>query len=293
MESAMKFLVFLIVLLTGPISAQEPETLRVQVLLDRAHFSVGEIDGVAGSNHAKALSAFQEAHGLPISGKADEATLQALEVDVPTLIMYTLTSQDVAGPFRSIPASLVEKSKLSSLPYSSVVESLAERLQTNQALLKKLNPNAQFVAGETLQVPNVAVNLPANSIMSIVVDTSAKSFRAFDASGKLLAFYPTTIGRTGTPPYGDWTVDSIAHRPWYHPRPSAPGPEGLKIPPGPNSPVGVVWIDLSAPHYGIHGTATPDRISKNESAGCIRLTNWDALEVAGAIAKEVKVTVQR
>lgn len=289
----MKLLPLIFAFAISSVAAQETPALKVQVLLDRAHFSVGEIDGVEGSNHAKALKNFQASRGLAASGVADEATMQALEDGQPTLKTHVLTAQDVAGPFRSIPSSLLGKSRLSALPYSSVLEALGEKFQASPTLLRQLNPGATFSAGESIQVPNVAVELPPGSIAEVVVDTSEKTLRAFDSSGKLIAFFPTTIGREGTPPYGEWTVTSIAHRPWYSPRPSAPGPSGLKVPPGPNSPVGIVWIDLSAPHYGIHGTATPGRISKSESAGCIRLTNWDALEVAGAIAKSVKVTVQR
>jgi lipoprotein-anchoring transpeptidase ErfK/SrfK len=264
--------------------------VRAQILLGRAHFSCGEIDGNFGPNLRKTVAAYQQDRQLPPTGIVDAATWAALSLDTaPALMEYTITAEDEQGPFVPIPADLMEQATLPALGYSSPVEELAERFHVSPALLKTLNAGADFTKAEqTLTVPNV-LSLPAGKAASVVVSKSESSVRAYDAAGKLLAFYAATIGSRHDPlPVGDWKVRGISRNPEFHYDASlfwdAKSPdERAVIQPGPNNPVGLVWIDLSKEHYGIHGTPEPSMIGHTTSHGCIRLTNWDALELADMV----------
>lgn len=274
--------------------------LRAQVLLERARFSPGEIDGGAGSNTSRAIAGFQRARELEASGELDEATWEALARDgAPALVTHTLTEDDVAGPFQEdIPEDTMEKAKLDALGYTSVEESLAEQFHVSPALLARLNPGKELKAGTALVVPNVA-DLPALApAAQVVVDKSDSVLRLQDEAGKVYAQFPASTGSEHDPlPIGEWKVEAVATDPTYHYNPDLfwdadPSHAEASLPAGPNSPVGTVWIDLSKPHYGIHGTPEPAEIGKTQSYGCIRLTNWSADAVAGAVKAGTRVLLQ-
>ncbi len=273
--------------------------LRAQILLARAHFSPGEIDGAAGSNSRRAIAGFQGSRGLEASGELDGQTWGALDGDAqPALIRYTLMDADVAGPFEPIPADMMEKSKLTSLGYSSVQEALGEKFHASPALLRKLNPGSSFVAGDEIVVPNVIATDPLPKADKVVVDQSGATVSLVDVAGKTYAQFPATMGSKHDPlPLGNWKIQGVARHPEFKYNPALfwdanPTHAKATIPAGPNNPVGVVWVDLSKEHYGIHGTPEPSRIGKTESHGCIRLTNWDAMSLSQAVAPGMTAVLQ-
>jgi len=273
--------------------------VRAQILLSRAHFSCGEIDGQFGSNFQKALSAFQAERKLPVSGDLDAATWAALNTDAAApLIEYTITPEDLKGPFVPIPADVQEQAKLPRLGYTSPLEMMGEKFHSSPALMQALNPGATFdQAGQQVKGPNVLV-LPPASAAHIVISKSESSVRAYDASGVLLAFYSATIGSEHDPlPLGEWKINGVAREPKFHFNPdlfwdAKKSADKATLPPGPNSPVGLVWIDISKDHYGIHGTPEPSKVGHTTSHGCIRLTNWDALELAAIVRPSLPATLK-
>jgi len=271
--------------------AKGSAVVRAQILLARAHFSCGEIDGYYGTNLGKAVSAYQTDRKLADRGWVDAATWSALNADTaPALVDYTISAEDVAGPFVPIPKTMKEQAKLPRLGYSSALEGLAERVHSSPGLLQALNPGADFQrAGQVLKVPNVLTMPPAARAAKIEVSKSEGAIRAYDAENKLVAFYPATAGSTHDPlPIGNWKITGVSREPKFHYNPklfwdAKPGDDKTVIPPGPNNPVGLVWIDLSKEHNGIHGSPEPSKIGHTFSHGCIRLTNWDALELASMV----------
>lgn len=287
----------------GGQTAPDPFIIRAEVLLARARFSPGVIDGKLGTNLRHAVAAFQSAHNLPDNGTIDGKTWQTLLAEAQAgrgvAQSYALTPQDVQGPYaENVGEDFV---KLAALPggpqYASPLEALAERFHMSQDLLKALNPGVDFTkAGQRLLV--VDAQAPAfakGDVARIEVAKSEESVRAYGKDGSLIGFYPATVGSTERPsPSGDHKVVGVAWHPdyTYDPAKLKWGPRSagkLVIKPGPNNPVGAVWIDLNAPSYGLHGTPEPDNIGKTASHGCVRMTNWDALALAGGVVPGVAV----
>lgn len=279
--------------------AQQQLLIKAQVLLDRAHFGPGVIDGKPGENFRQALAAFEKAKGMTSDGKLDAESWAALTRDAqPVMQDYVIADADVAGPFLDRlpdPKDYKGMAKLEKLSYTSPLEALAEKFHMDQALLKALNPDADFSKAGTKILVAAPTSAGLPQVARIEVDKAEKELRAFDAAGTLLAVYPTTVGSSDMPtPAGEWEVLSVHEDPvWnYDPSKLNFGDKSvgkLTIPAGPNNPVGLVWIDLSKDTYGIHGTPDPEKVGKTASHGCVRLTNWDALTLAKAVQKGVKV----
>jgi lipoprotein-anchoring transpeptidase ErfK/SrfK len=305
--------------------------LHLQILLDRAGFSPGIIDATWGDNAAKALRWFNGGNADSAvaatdstSPNIDRATYNRLAASAgsaPLITSYTVTDSDVKGPFTRIPDRVYDQAKLSCLCYSSAAEELAERFHASQSLLAQLNPGVRFesiTAGTTISVPNVGGNdtamastatRPDTSTPRDTADTASAGMRIVisrtefwthlvDGSGKTIRHFPSTLGAGYDPsPTGEFHVTGISRNPAfrYDPKLFAEVPDTrptAKLPPGPNSPVGVVWIALSKPHYGIHGSAAPESIGYQSSHGCVRLTNWDARALADLVSAGTPVTFQ-
>jgi lipoprotein-anchoring transpeptidase ErfK/SrfK len=305
-------------------NAKQPNRiLMAQVALDRAGFSPGVLDGKDGMSYKAALSGFQEARNLPVTGEFDQKTTAALlEGEArPTTWLVKIPADFARGPFFTIPRGLNEQSSLPALTYRNLLEKLAERFHTTPEALIALNsPNTKVGAGAMIRVPaidsqpiakiegdergwgetlaslGVAKDQPQAD--HLVVDKSDGLLRVYDGDNRLIAQFPVTTGSQHDPlPLGEWTIKGVSRNPEFHYNPNlfwdaAAKDQKAVLKPGPNGPVGVVWIDLSKDHYGIHGTPEPQLIGRTESHGCIRLTNWDAARLAQMVKSGVKAKFQ-
>jgi lipoprotein-anchoring transpeptidase ErfK/SrfK len=281
-----------------------PSILRAQVYLDRIRFSVGSIDGGWGRNSGITTWWYQRARGMEPTGDMDEQTFRRLAAEAqyaPVVSTYTLTAADVAGPFRKLPDNVYEKAKLPHLYYESLREELSEKFHCTEDFLKTLNSGVTFSglqAGANIVIPNVRPPVTEDhpDIAQIIISIAGNSFNAFDANGNIIFHAPSTLGSGYDPsPTETLHIVKITHDPAFHYDPTLyhEVPDYMPdahLPPGPNSPVGVVWMALSKEHYGMHGTDDPDSIGYVSSHGCVRLTNWDAEEVSHRVQPGVQVS---
>ncbi|HEX7655402.1 MAG TPA: L,D-transpeptidase family protein [Sphingomonas sp.] len=298
--------------------------LHVQVILDHLGFSPGVLDGKRGMSLTAAIKGFQESRGLKKTGEVDAPTLAALkpyEGWTPTKTLV-LSKQALAGPYiNPIPHGEDQQAKLPGLYYRSPMEKLAEMFHTTPAVLMALNsPSTQLTPGTRVVFPNAlptsrdypsdlpqqwrytlnGLNVDANEpkAAKIVVDKSDSVLKVFDDSDKLVAQFQVTTGSTHDPlPIGHWKINGPDYNPKFAYNPklfwdAKASDSKAMLPPGPNGPVGVVWLDLSKPHYGIHGTPEPSLIGRTESHGCVRLANWNAARLALMVKPGTPVVFQ-
>ena len=261
--------------------------MHAQVLLDAARFSPGAVSGVWNENTLFALHAFRAAAHLPPGDSIDAGVISRLERVVGTrapVTDYVVTAADVRGPYRKLPGSMYAKAKVDCLCYQTMIEMLAERFHTTPDALRQLNVDldvAHARAGTRLLVPNVERGT-APVVARLVVNKTDGSLRGLDARGVTRFWLPVTVGSPSLPsPTGRLRVVSATLNPRYQYDPVVLGevrgarPNAL-LAPGPNSPVGVLWAQLSRPHVGLHGTPDPEDVGYTMSHGCVRMANWDA-----------------
>jgi lipoprotein-anchoring transpeptidase ErfK/SrfK len=277
---------------------QGPLAVKLQILLDRAHISPGLIDGRQGKNVKNALRVFEQRSNLPVDGKLDADVWELLQKGTTDVVVrYELKAEDLEGPFvESIPTDFTEMANMKRLSYTGPMELLSEKFHVHPDLLKALNPDASLKPGDQILVPNVLDAAPKDQVARIEVNKEENLVRGYAADSTLVVSYPASIGSGENPsPEGTMEVRTAAQNPKYFYRPDKNFQQGgntepLELPPGPNSPVGPVWIDLTKETYGIHGTPEPGSVGKAASHGCVRLTNWDAEELAGLVRPGTKVS---
>jgi lipoprotein-anchoring transpeptidase ErfK/SrfK len=272
-----------------------PAIIKAQVILDRAAASPGAIDGFGGDTFRKALVAFEIMSGLEVDGIPDEKLLSLLDTSHQVIGTYVILEKDAESVSGTVPKDFAEMAQLDFLGYADLAEAVAEKFHMDIGLLRALNPGAAFEVGEKVFVADIGAPEPEAGVSVIEVDKKLWQVRAYAEDGALLAAYPASIGSEENPsPSGTRTIGAVAPMPTYTYNPAVNFQQGantevLSIPPGPNGPVGSMWIDLSEPHFGIHGTPEPSLIDETGSHGCVRLTNWDAWELSRMVSEGVPV----
>lgn len=279
------------------------EVLHVQVLLDAAGFNPGQLDGKWSENTLFAVRAFRDASGLPVTDVIDPEAYRVLRTAAaarPALTTYVVNAADVRYPFKAVPKDVRAKARADCLCYASLLEKLGEQFHVAPTLLQALNPGVDFAAmpaGTAITVPNTWRLAPKRRLARLLVHKGEGSLRGLDADGKTIFWLPATVGSTAMPTMnGAYKVTSVTRNPHYRWDPDVLKDVSRKtgvlmLPPGPNSPVGAVWIALSRKSLGIHGTPDPEHVGYTASHGCVRLSNWDALWLSRLVRDGMTVEI--
>jgi lipoprotein-anchoring transpeptidase ErfK/SrfK len=277
--------------------------IEAQVELHRRGYSCGSIDGVRGVQTAEAMKAFQRNEGLPVTGDLDKATRELLRLTSPPIALHTFTTEEYAR-IQPVPDTWLGKSQSPALHYGSALESVAEQYRANPKFVRALNPGInwdEILPGAILQVPAVGSFTSPLKVARINIRLAEKVLEAVTEEGQIVLHCPVSIAKNVEKrPLGELRIVVVIPFPDYTFDPavfpeSAEGQElgrRLIIPPGPNNPVGLAWIGLDRPGYGMHGTPDPEKVGRTESHGCFRLANWDAVALLALVKTGLPVLVE-
>ncbi len=274
-------------------------TAALQTALDRNGFGVGFIDGRAGARTQGALNDYCRANGL-----SETAARRELLQDPASLTnSYTITTADIARVGQA-PSDWLEASELPSMAFTTLDEALSEKFHVSRPFLARLNPGVTnwdtSLEGRSVVIPTPRPASWAPFATRLEIDCNAFRVRAYDADDILVASFPCSIATDlKRVPSGELKIVAFAPNPNYTFDPvnfpeSARAQEigrKLILPPGPNNPVGVYWMSLNQPGFGIHGTPRPETIGRPESHGCFRMTNWDIITLARMVTAGTPVRI--
>jgi len=297
----------------GPSEEEFEAQLRLQIFLDGANFGPGVVDGRSGEFTRKAIAAWNVAHDVADVDDLKVVTAAAEREVTVLYAAYAVKAGDLKFVTPGLPTEPEEQAKVKYMGYRSMGELVAERFHTTEAVVARLNPRTALRAlapGAVVKVPNVrpfeiealqpqrAWREEAGlSRHSVLINVRHKTAAFYDGAGDLVAFFPITPGREKFIPYGEWTIGNMVNTPVFRwdkqlLEQGSHGAVAHQIPPGPNSPVGVLWAGTNRRGIGLHGTATPETIGRSQSAGCIRFTNWDAARLPGLLRPGARVIVK-
>ena len=276
--------------------------LALQISLDRRGFSPNAMDGQTGGKTRAALAAYCAANSLPppIPDEEEFAFEKYFPGEPDLFTTVEVTAEDIAS-LTTIPGKPAEKAKLHRMGYESILEMFAERGHVTQNTLARLNPRIAWdnvAPGTKITIPEVSPVAVGDKAAFVKVSLSKFSVTAYGVNGRPMALFPCSIAksRAKRPPPGEIRIITQIPNPNYTYTPDFT-PNGKKVerhifPPGPNNPVGVAWLGLSIPGYGIHGTPLPERIGRAESHGCFRLANWNAEKLYELVRAGTRVIIE-